>query len=148
MTDGLYKLIRDSIEDVWDDGWTHSGTEVPVYWRSNDADPLPDPSSVSHFLRNEVSFGREAAVAYGGGRFRTERLQFGSIVIRVFASRAVRDEDTLLNLLSDAMEVFRSKREGSISFIGPGSGFDEGATEDGNWFYRASLQVFEYRFQG
>lgn len=146
MTDGVYKQIRDAVEGIWDAGWTR--LDVPVYWRSNDADPLPDPSTIDHFFRNEVSFGQETVVASGGGRFATERLQFGSVLIRCFVSRTLQDEDEMLNLLADAMKLYRSVKQGQLSFIGTGSGFNEGPTEDGNWFYRGTLTVFEFRFQG
>ena len=35
-----------------------------------------------------------------------------------------------------------------LSFIGEGSGFEVPPTEDGNWFTRGALTVFEYRFRG
>lgn len=143
---GLYRDIRDGITMLWTAGWAHS--DVPVYWRSNDADPLPDPRDTSYFMRNEVDFGRETMRAFGGGRAANERAQFGSVVLRVFAGRGVGNEDTALDLMADAMQIFRSVRSGNLSFIGEGSGFDAGPTEDGNWFMRGSLMVFEYRFTG
>jgi hypothetical protein len=35
-----------------------------------------------------------------------------------------------------------------LSFINEGSGFEVPRTEDGNWFTRGALTVFEYRFRG
>lgn len=143
---GLYLTISDAIQSLWTAGWSHSS--VPAYWRANDADPLPDPASISHFIRNEVDFGRERVTAFGGGRFANERSQFGSVLITVWASRALQSEDTALDLLADAAAIFRSVRSGNLSFIGEGSGFTGGPSEDGNWFVRGAMTVFEYRFTG
>jgi hypothetical protein len=143
---GLYRTISAAITTLWDSGWSHS--DVPVFWRANDAEVLPDPSDHSYFLRNEVDFGRETVRAFGGGRMSNERAQFGSVVMRVFAARSVGDEDTALDLMADAMQIFRSVRSGDLSFIGEGSGFDEGPDESGLWFIRGSLMVFEYHFLG
>jgi hypothetical protein len=70
------------------------------------------------------------------------RIQFGSVLIRVFASRALGglgDEDRALDLMANAMAAFRSERvtaaQGDdLNFIGQGSGLDVPPIEDGNWF--------------
>lgn len=151
MTAGLYRTIRDDVLALFAATWSHS--DVPVYWRSNDREPMPEPSEVPHFLRNEVDFGREMLSAFGAGRGANLRVQFGSVLIRVFASRALGNEDTSLDLMADAVAAFRSKRvtDGAgndLSFIGEGSGFDIQPTEDGNWSTRGAMVVFEYRFRG
>jgi hypothetical protein len=151
MTAGLYRTIRDDVLGIFNAAWAHP--DVPVYWRSNDFEPLPDPAAVSHFLRNEVDFGRETLAAFGAGRGANLKLQFGSVLLRVFASRALGDEDRALDLMADAMAAFRSQRVtdaagNTLSFIGEGSGFDVPPTEDGNWFTRGALMAFEYRFRG
>ena len=143
---GLYLTISSSIQSLWALGWAHP--TVPVYWRANDADPEPDPSTIAHFLRNEVDFGRERLMAFGGGRFANERSQFGSVLITVWAARDVGSENTALDLMADATAIFRSVRSGDLSFIGEGSGFMSGPDETGNWFVRSFLTVFEYRFTG
>jgi hypothetical protein len=148
---GLYRTIRDDILGLWNAGWTHS--DVPTFWRSDDRDPMPDPSTAAHFLRNEVDFGAERLIAYGAGRAANLKAQFGSVVLRTFTARAVGDEDAALDLMADAMGIFRSQRitdglGNDLSFVGDGSGFDAGPTEDGNWFMRGSLIVWEYRFRG
>jgi len=155
--DDLYLVIRDDILTAWNAGWTR--TDVPVFWRSNQ--PLPDPDPLggsgheasAHFLRNEVDFGHEDIVGFGGGRHRNLRAQYGSVLLRTFSSLVVQDEDESLKLMSAAMAIFRSYRVtdskgGDLSFIGTGSGFDSGPTEDGVWFMRGALAVFEYRFPG
>jgi hypothetical protein len=141
----LHKDCQNEIISIWNAAWTHS--TVPVYWHANDADPVPDPSTVRHFLRNEVDFGRETVRAFGGGRFANERILTGSVLLRVFAARMERSENTLLDLMSDAIAAFRSVRTETLSFI-HASGFDESAAEDGNWYMRGSLVVFEYNFVG
>lgn len=143
---GLYLTIQQEIIDIWTAAWTHN--DVSVYWRFNDADPLPDPSTATHFMRNEIDFGRELLMAFGSGRFSNERSQFGSVILRVFTSRAQRSEDVALELMADAVGIFRSQRVGNLSFIGEGSGFIESPSEDGNWFVRGCVVVWEYRFQG
>lgn len=146
-----YRQIRDDCEAIWNAGWTHP--EVPVYWRSDDPQPLPDPFTTQHFFRNEVDFGGEEIEAYGSGRGANLKVQRGSVIIRCFTSRTIGTEDLALDLLSDAAAMFRSYREtdgigNDLSFIGRGSGFDWGPGEDGNWFMRSTLFVFEYRFLG
>jgi hypothetical protein len=149
---GLYRTIRDDILGLWTAGWTH--TDVPVFWRSDDLEPRPDPSDTVHFFRNEVDFGREILIASGGGRFKNLKSQYGSVVLRVFTSRAIASEDAALDLFQDAMAIFRSQRlqpdqlGNDLSFVGEGSGFDTGPEEDGSWFIRGGLMVFEYRFPG
>ena len=153
MTVGLYRAIRDDILALFNAGWTHP--DVPVFWRSDDLEPRPDPSDVAHFMRNEVDFGRETILAYGGGRATNLKAQFGSVNLRIFTARATANEDEALDLMHDAMAAFRSQRVvgsytvgSDLSFVGDGSGFDAGPTEDGNWFMRGALIVFQYRFRG
>lgn len=143
---GLYRTIRDEIKSVWDTTWAHP--DVPVYWRSNDADVLTDPSDETHFVRIEFEPGRERVMAFGGGRFANERSQFGSIIISLWTARSVQNEDAALDLMADATSVFRSFSNGVLSFIGEGSGFIQGPSEDGNWFVRTTQVVFQYRFTG
>jgi hypothetical protein len=148
---GLYRTIRDDIIGLWGSGWPHA--DVPIFWRSDDLDPRPDPGDVPNFMRNEIDFGLERTLAYGGGRGQNTKGQYGSVILRIFTARSEVSEDTALDLIADAMAVFRSQRitdtaGGVLSFIGDGSGFTQGPTEDGNWFMRGSLMVFEYRFIG
>lgn len=146
----LYRDIRDQILSVWTANWTH--TDVPVYWRSNDADPLPDPSDTAHFLRNEIEFDRERIVGFGGGRGQNLKCLQGTVLFYVFSSRQLQNEDVGLDLLSDAVAAFRSQRVGGLSFLGDTYSFDaaqeQSPEEAGNWFVRGTFVVFEYRFNG
>lgn len=144
---GLYRTISDTIQTLWGVGWA-AHSDVPAYWRNNDPDVFPDPSTSYHFMRNEIEFGRERLMAYGEGRMLNERSQFGSIVITVWTSRALQNEDVALDLMADAMAIYRSVKVGELSFIGEGGGFITGPSEDGNWFVRGAIIVFEYRFIG
>lgn len=153
MTAGLYRAIRDDIEAVWTAGW--ASPAVPVFWRSNDLDVMPDALRVPVFVRAEVDFGRERVIGFGGGLGRNQRAQFGSVVLRVFAARQRVSEDDALDRMAEACAVFRSYRgagsygTGSdLSFIGDGSGFDVDPVEIGNWFARGAIVVFQYRFTG
>jgi hypothetical protein len=148
---GLYTDVRALILAQWAAGWTR--TDVPAHWRDNDPEPLPDPSTTPYFFRNEIDFGRERVRAFGGGRFANERVKYGSVLLRVFAARYLQTDTEALDLLWAAESIFRSTRQGNLSFIGGASGFDVDTEqkpewEAGNWYMRASLVVFEYRFIG
>lgn len=145
-----YNDVRSAIGAMFAAGWAHS--DVPVYWRANDANPLPDPEITPYFLRNDVDFGREVVMAYGGGSGRNQMAQFGSVLIRVFAMRPYGHEDRVFDLLGDAMLILRSQRvavgSNVLSFIGGGSGYGPPDPEDGQWFAQGAMASFEYRFIG
>lgn len=151
---GVYRTIRDVIIGRWNTTWPNQ--QVPVLWRANETIPSIDPLSgggTSHFMRNEIDFGRESVLAFGGGPGQNQRVQYGSVVLRMFTSILIGDEDEALDLLDDATSIFRSYRQidkdgNDLSFIGEGSGFDWGPDENGVWFVRGCLTVFEYRFLG
>lgn len=152
---GLYRSISADVLALWSATWNVDPSVVPAYWRSNSTDPAPSPVAFAHFMRNEIDFGRETVLGYGGGAGHNERAQFGSVLLRIFTARDVGNEDDALDYLGLATNAFRSKRAAGsyaggseLSFVGPGSGFDAGPTEDGNWFFRGVLVVFEYRFRG
>ena len=149
---GIYRQIQDDVIPLWTTAWGAHPT-VPAYWRANDAEVLPDPITTPYFFRNEVEFGRESVIGYGGGLGRNLRAQFGSVILHSFVGRHVQSEATALDLLADAAAAYRSKSitdalSNQLSFLGDGSGFDIGPVDDGNWFVRGLLIVFEYRFTG
>lgn len=148
---GLYRSIEDDVTGLFAAGWSHP--DVPVRWRANDLDPLPDSGVTRHFLRATVLFGPEVMTAFGGGPLANQKTQFGFLEIIGFASRDLVTEATLLDLLWDATSTVRSKRVtgtfaggSDLSFIGDGSQFHVDPGEDGNWFIRGCRMVFEYRF--
>lgn len=141
-----YRDLRDAIQAVWDAYWPH-GTAWPILWRTNAAPVVPDPGDTTHWLEISIEFGQDAIVAFGAGRLAAEREQTGSVVVRVFAAAGY-GEDQALDLLSDAVAAFRSRRDGVLSFVGSISGIDEGGTEDGNWWQRAAVIAFAYRHIG
>lgn len=146
----LYLNIRDDILTIWQQRFARS--DVPVFWRSGGVPPTPDPSKVPLFLRAEVDFGREELIAYGNGKGANLNVHRGSVTVRAFSSMGD-DEDDGLDLLGDAVAVFRGYRTqdvfgGDLSFTGRGSGEDAGPTEDGIWFRRGFRSDFEYRFSG
>ena len=153
--DDLYGVIKRAIVAAWDEGWTH--TDVPVLWRENEPLPRIDPitggtGGMPYYFRNQVEFGSEEIIGFGGGRGRNFRAQRGSVIIRSFASVLIGDEDQALRMISDATAIFRSYRkqqdDWDLSFIGSGSGVDWGPNENGVWFQRGCLEVFEFRFTG
>ena len=145
---GLQRRIRDEIKAIWAARWP-AGIATPVVWRENagSTDTGPDPTAGGRFLDLEVDFGVERVRAFGGGRGQAERLKFGSVLIRVLTVTGEGDDEAL-DLMSAAEAVFRSQRVGALSFIGSISGFDESRATSGNWFQRASMAAWEYRFRG
>lgn len=163
--DDLYLIIKQAVMGAWNAGWTR--TDVPVLWRENEPLPLIDPVSggggfpgqkngngagLPYFFRNEVDFGLEEIAGFGGGRHHNLRVQYGSVILRNFTSVTVGSEDEALKLISAARKIFRSYRvqqdDWDLSFIGSGSGFDWGPTENGVWYIRNSIEVFAFRFPG
>ena len=150
---GLYASIENDVIALFNATWAHP--TVPVYWRANDADPRPDPSTTSHFLRNEVTDGIERVIAFGAGLSGNEKIHFGVVHLAGFAARALGSEAVLLDLLWDATQALRSRRVvgsysagSSLAFLGDASGVDITDPEDGGWFVRGYRMFFEYRFRG
>ena len=151
MTALVYGDIDAQVRSIWAAGWTHA--DVPTFWRTQEAGVLPDPRVTPHFMRNELTYGRENTVGFGGGRFANEKVKHGSVVVRVFSDVNLANDTVALGLLSDAEAVFRSLRSGALSFIGGMSGFDDddsnaSLVDAGNWTMRGSLIVWQYRFNG
>lgn len=142
----VYRDASDAVRAVWAANWP-APAGVPVRWHMNTEEQVPDVGTTTHWLHLAVEFIEERIRAFGGGRFANDRVLSGSVVIRVFAARG-HGEDTSLGLLSDAMTAFRSRRDGNLSFVGEAMIPEPGASEDGNWWVRSAIAVFEFRFQG
>lgn len=142
----VYRAARDAVQDLWAAHWTGPAA-VPVLWHSNGLELVPDVTATTHWLHLAVEFAEERLVAFGGGRLANDRVLRGSIVIRVLAARGA-GEDEALSLLSEAVAVFRSHRAGPLSFLGDAVLPEPGASDDGSWWIRSALAVFEFRFQG
>jgi hypothetical protein len=155
----LYVTISNEIMLAWNLAWPRR--EVPVLWRDNDPLPHPDPlfprngatgGGVTHYFRNELDFGMEEVAEFGGGRKHNIRVQYGSLLMRCFTSMLVDNEDEALSLISDASRVFRGYRATDangcqLSFLESGTGLEWAPTDDGVWFMRGLLAVFEFRFR-
>ena len=142
----LQRRIRTEIRSIWDANW--QATDFLVRWQENDGPAdRPDATATPQWLSLEITYGAERPIAFGGGRGQSERLKFGSVVIRGYTSLGDGDA-VLLDLIGAAEGVFRSKRVGPLSFIGDISGFDTARSEDGAWHMEASLAAWEYRFRG
>lgn len=159
VADDLYLTVTNTIRNAWTDRWPRA--DVPVLWRSNDPLPHPDPifrnnnagGGVAHYFRNEIDFGLEEVAEYSGGRGANIRVQYGSLLMRCFTSLMIDNEIEALGLISVASNLFRSYRvidaNGcSLNFIESGTGLDWAPTEDGVWFMRGLLAVFQFRFPG
>ena len=142
----VYRAARDAVQALWATNWAGPAT-VPVLWHSNGLETVPDVAETTYWLHLAVEFAEERLVAFGGGRLANDRVLRGSVVIRVLAARGA-GEDTALALLSDAVAVFRSRRAGALSVLGDAVLTEPGASEDGLWWIRSALAVFEFRFQG
>ncbi len=143
---GPYADSLDAIEAAWTAGWP-APAGVPVVWHQNTSDVIPAASTYQHWLHIAVEHTGERLVAFGGGRAANEREVLGSVVIRVMAQRG-RGEATQLSLLDQALAVFRSRRDGPLSFIGASVIDQPGASADGIWWVRSGIAVFTYRFRG
>lgn len=150
---GLYRSIETDIIGLFNATWAHPS--IPVFWRVNDLEPLPDPATVPHFLRNTILYDTEDLLAFGGGRGRNQKSQNGTVEFVAFAARSLVSEDTLLDLLWDATQTVRSQRltgtyagGSDLSFVGEGNHFDVNPVEAGNWFVRGCRMFFDYRFIG
>ena len=111
------------------------------------------PDQVYRAFTADIGQGEEVVRAFGGGQYDNERSQFGQVLISVAAARSLQTERTALELLSDAMAVYRSERiavgaTGDLTFLSDNSGTGGAVLEEGNWFVRRTYQVFEYRFRG
>ena len=160
VADDLYVTITNRIMAGWNAGWTR--TDIPVLWRSNDPLPHPDPlfggrrngvQGVNHYFRNEIDFGMEETREHVSGRGRNIRVQYGSLLMRCFTSMMIDNEDEAMRLISSASRVFRSYRsvdaDGcSLNFLESGTGLEWGPDDNGVWFMRGLLAVFEFRFPG
>ena len=142
----LLRDIRTAVQAVWTANWPHPAT-YPVHWADNSLPVVPEPADDPHWLELELSYGTDQVRAYGAGRLSNERLQSGSVVIRVFAAAGA-GENTALDLLSDAVATLRSRRDGALSFIGAIANLDGDSPLDGNWWVRTAVVAFEYRHAG
>lgn len=138
--------IKTEIKAIWSAQWPH-GSTYQVVWHENTNPQIPDIGDATHWLHLAVSFGVDTIRAYGAGRMSNERLQIGTLDVRVFTAMGA-GESTTLDLLADALTVFRARREGDLSFLGNLFATDEGGTEDGAWWMRSASLGFEYRFTG
>ncbi len=144
----LKEVIR-IVQTAWAANWPHGGT-YRVDWASNLNLQQPDPGTATHWLHITVRFGRERIRGFGGGDRRNDRLKGGWVEIRCY-SAAGYTEDVTLQLLSDALKVFRSQRSGTLSFTGgtrPVGAAGSAGEVDGKWWVRGAAVPFEYRFLG
>lgn len=141
----IYFNAREACRLIWEGYWPY--TTIPVLWHSNTTDLVPDVGTVNHWLHIAVEFSGEQMRAFGGGARNNDRVLLGTVVVRLFAARGIGEDDGLY-ILAKAMEVFRSRRELNISFIGDAMIREEGASEDGNWWTRTAIAAFEFRFRG
>lgn len=139
---------RRQIQALWDEKWAVYAHDVPVLWHRNIRSlPVPDATEAPFWLHVAVDFGVENLVAFGSGRFHNGRRLYGALGVSVF-SAVNEGEDFALQLLDDALAVFRSERRDALSFIGEIGSMDEGGSEDGVWYMRAARLLFEFRFTG
>lgn len=134
-----------AVQGVWTaNPW---GRSEPVVWDQNTNDMAPSAATSPHWLSMEIEFAEEDVIAFGGGRFQNERRLRGSVVLRGYAQRG-RGETTLMAMLDAAQAVFRSRRSGDLSFLGPMVMPEPGADAKGIWRVRTAIAPFEYRFRG
>lgn len=137
------------VKALWEEKWPGYGhLTVPVLWNNNVQNlPIPEQADTPFWLHLEVDFGVEELVAFGNGRFRNERRLYGALSVRTFSAINTNDQFGL-QLLDDALAVYRSERRDTLSFIGDIGSMDEGGAEDGAWYERSARLMFEFRFSG
>ena len=146
MTASPYADSVAAVAAAWASGWP-APSGVPVLWHHNGSDAVPSRVSTQHWLHLAVEHSSERLVAFGAGRGAHEKELHGSVVIRVMAARGL-GEATQLALLDQALGVFRSRRDGPLSFLGTSVIEMPGASADGAWWVRSGIAVFVYRFRG
>lgn len=140
-----YASAVTAVKAMWTAHWPSSPTYT-VIWRDNATTQTPDITE-GNWLHLSVDFLGERNVAFGSGRLSNEKAIMGTVIITVFTALGS-GESTTLSLLDTALGVFRSRRDGALSFLGEGSAPWEAAIDDGNWFGRSAALSFVYRFQG
>jgi len=135
-----------AVQAMWTAYWPH-GTTYDVLWRSNSLDQMPQPGANPVWVELDVQFLVERLTAFGAGQRANERLLSGRVLITVHAA-AGSGEATSLSLMDDALDVFRSRVSGALSFIGDAVYPMPGPSEDGLWWDRSAVAAFTYRFQG
>jgi hypothetical protein len=93
-----------------------------------------------------IDFDGEDIRAYAGGREASDREWRGTVEIRVVAETGYGD-DAALDLLDDAVGVYRSRREAGLSFIEGSTEIFDSATEDGAWFIRGTMLPWTYEYR-
>jgi hypothetical protein len=142
---GTLRTIRDAIRTAWDARWPH-GTTYRVLWQVNDNESVPEPGEARAWVHVMVDFDGEDVRAYAGGREASDREWRGTVEIRVIAETGYGD-DAALDLLDDAVGVYRSRREAGLSFIEGSTEIFDSATEDGAWFIRGTMLPWTYEYR-
>lgn len=135
-----------AVQALWTTYWPH-GTTYDVIWRSNALDVMPQPGADPTWVELDVQFLVERTMAVGSGLRANEKHLSGRVMITVHAALGS-GETTSLALLDAALDVFRSRRSGALSFIGDAVFPMPGPSEDGLWWDRSAVAAFTYRFQG
>jgi hypothetical protein len=142
---GTLRTIRDAIRAAWNARWPH-GTTYRVLWQVNDNESVPEPGEARAWVHVVIDFDGEDIRAFGGGREASDREWRGTVEIRVVAETGYGD-DAALDLLDDAVGVYRSRREAGLSFIEGSTEIFDSATEDGAWFVRGTMMSWTYEYR-
>jgi len=142
---GTLRVIRDAIRSAWDARWPH-GTTYRVLWQVNDNESVPEPGEARAWLHIAIDYDGEDVRAFAGGREASDREWRGTVEIRVIAETGYGD-DAALDLLDDAVGVYRSRREAGLSFIDGSTEIFDSATEDGAWFIRGTMLPWTYEYR-
>lgn len=142
---GTLRVIRDAIRTAWDARWPH-GSGYRVLWHQNDNESVPEPGEARAWLHISVDFDVEDVRGFAGGRHAADREWRGTVEIRVMAETGYGDDDAL-DLLDDALAVFRSRREAGLSFIDVEAELFDSATEDGAWMVRGTAIPWAYEYR-
>ena len=117
-----------------------------MLWHQNDNESVPEPGEARAWLHISVDFDVEDVRGFAGGRHAADREWRGTVEIRVMAETGYGDDDAL-DLLDDALAVFRSRREAGLSFIDGEAELFDSATEDGAWMVRGTAIPWAYEYR-
>lgn len=144
MTGSPYSDCDEAIKNVWNANWVVSPTIAVLWgdqWVANDID-----ATKRSWLNLQIIYTDEMIRAFGGGRFDNDRVIVGSVIVTVYVRVGTADE-FLYSVFDDAMNVFRSRRVGNLSFSAVATMLDN-PPRFGVWRGQSAMIPFEWRFRG
>lgn len=132
------------IREIFETYWTHD-PNITVFW-GDDWQKADVPKDAEAWISLVVVFLDETIRAFGAGRFANERAISGVVEGTVFG-RAGQGLDDVTQRLDQLMSVFRSRRDGALSFVSAPKVIVS-PPRFGVWQGLTAMIPFEWRFVG